>query len=73
MIANPPSSSTTIKAFKQQGKGKGDAVRLGFSEASGDILIILEPYISVPPEELTLFIDLLRDNSCEFANGSRHV
>ncbi|MFM8644320.1 MAG: glycosyltransferase family 2 protein, partial [Actinomycetota bacterium] len=62
-----------IKAFKQQGKGKGDAVRLGFSEASGDILIILDADISVPPEELTRFIDLLRHNSCEFANGSRLV
>jgi len=73
VIAKPPSSGTTIKAFKQQGKGKGDAVRLGFSEASGDILIILDADISVPPEELTRFIDLLRLNSCEFANGSRLV
>jgi len=73
VIAKPPSAGTTIKAFKQQGKGKGDAVRLGFSEASGDILIILDADISVPPEELTRFIDLLRLNSCEFANGSRLV
>jgi len=73
VIEKPPSSGTTIKAFKQQGKGKGDAVRLGFSEASGDILIILDADISVPPEELTRFIDLLRHNSCEFANGSRLV
>ncbi|MFM7890541.1 MAG: glycosyltransferase family 2 protein, partial [Actinomycetota bacterium] len=73
VIAQPSSSGTTIKAFKQQGKGKGDAVRLGFSESSGDILIILDADISVPPEELTRFIDLLRQNSCEFANGSRLV
>ena len=66
-------SATKIKAFKQTGKGKGDAVRLGFAEASGDILIILDADISVPPEELTRFIDLLRRNACEFANGSRLV
>jgi len=68
---NPPLSGMTIKAFKQQGIGKGDAVRLGFAEASGDIIIILDADISVPPEELTRFIELLRNNVCEFANGSR--
>jgi hypothetical protein len=72
-IADRRSTSTTIKAFKQSGKGKGDAVRLGFAQASGDILIILDADISVPPEELTRFIDLLRRNACEFANGSRLV
>jgi len=73
VMAEQQSTSTTIKAFKQNGKGKGDAVRLGFAQASGDILIILDADISVPPEELTRFIDLLRRNACEFANGSRLV
>jgi len=73
VIANNPNPATTIKAYKQTGKGKGDAVRLGFAQASGDILIILDADISVPPEELTRFIDLLRRNACEFANGSRLV
>lgn len=66
-------SGSVVKAFKQTGKGKGDAVRLGFSHATGDILIILDADISVPPEELSRFIDLLRRNVCEFANGSRLV
>jgi hypothetical protein len=73
VIAKNRSASTKIKAFKQTGKGKGDAIRLGFAQASGDILIILDADISVPPEELTRFIDLLRRNACEFANGSRLV
>jgi hypothetical protein len=62
-----------ILAFKQTGKGKGDAVRLGFSKASGDILIILDADLSVPPEELPRFIENLRSDNCEFANGSRLV
>jgi len=73
VIAEQVNTTTTIKAYKQTGKGKGDAVRLGFAQASGDILIILDADISVPPEELTRFIDLLRRNACEFANGSRLV
>lgn len=73
IVADPPSPGTRVRAFKQTGKGKGDAVRLGFAEATGDILIILDADLSVPPEELTRFIDVLRRNSCEFANGSRLV
>jgi len=67
------SPNLTISAFKQTGKGKGDAVRLGFSEASGDILIILDADLSVPPEELPRFIECLKRDKCEFANGSRLV
>ena len=62
-----------IRAFQQSGKGKGDAVRLGFQEARGDILIILDADLSVPPEELPRFIEVLQKDHCEFANGSRLV
>lgn len=73
MKENQVNSRFPIRAFKQTGKGKGDAVRLGFSKASGDILIILDADLSVPPEELPRFIENLRLDKCEFANGSRLV
>jgi glycosyltransferase involved in cell wall biosynthesis len=63
----------TVSCCKQAGRGKGDAVRLGFSKATGDILMILDADISVPPEELPRFVDLLARQQCEFANGSRLV
>lgn len=62
-----------IKSYRQTGKGKGDAVRLGFAEATGDIFVILDADLSVRPEELPRFVDLLRSGICEFANGSRLV
>jgi len=62
-----------VSCYKQTGKGKGDAVRLGFGKATGDILMILDADISVPPEELPRFVDLLASEKCEFANGSRLV
>ena len=65
--------SLQISAHRQTGKGKGDAVRLGFEKATGDILIILDADLSVPPEELPRFIDLMKSGLCEFANGSRLV
>jgi SAM-dependent methyltransferase len=62
-----------IKILKQPGKGKGDAVRAGFAAAEGDILMILDADLTVPPEELPKFYDALVSRACEFANGSRLV
>lgn len=47
------------KLLKQPGKGKGDAVRTGFDAATGDILMILDADITVPPEDLPRFYDVL--------------
>lgn len=62
-----------IKLLIQQGKGKGDAVRLGFSKASGDILMILDADLTVPPEDLPKFYHVLASGAGEFVNGSRLV
>jgi ubiquinone/menaquinone biosynthesis C-methylase UbiE len=60
-----------LQVIKQPGIGKGDAVRAGFQIAQGDILIVLDADLSVPPEELPRFIEILQNGVCEFANGSR--
>ena len=57
----------------QEGWGKGDAVHLGFSKASGDILMILDADLSVAPEDLSHFYDALVSGKGEFINGSRLV
>jgi glycosyltransferase involved in cell wall biosynthesis len=57
----------------QTGTGKGDAVRLGFSQARGDVLMILDADLSVPPEDLPRFFEALRDGKGEFVNGVRLV
>ena len=62
-----------IKLFKQVGSGKGDAVRCGFKNAKGDILMILDADLTVPPEELVKFYDAVIFNHGEFINGSRFV
>ena len=54
------------KLFKQTGKGKGDAVRLGFQQAQGDILMILDADLTVPPEDLPRFYEAL-------VSGARRV
>lgn len=67
------SAGGRIRAFQQLGRGKGDAVRLGFGEARGDILMILDADLSVPPEALPRFYRAIVDDIGEFINGSRLV
>jgi SAM-dependent methyltransferase len=62
-----------IKFLAQEGRGKGDAVRLGFSRASRDVLMILDADLTVPPEDLPKFYDALASGKGEFINGSRLV
>jgi glycosyltransferase involved in cell wall biosynthesis len=61
------------RLIKQPGKGKGDAVRAGFSEARGDILMILDADLTVPAYMLPRFYDAVASGRAEFANGTRLV
>ena len=58
--------NSRIKLFRQPGKGKGDAVRLGFDQASEDVLMILDADLTVPPEYLPRFFDALISSKGEF-------
>jgi SAM-dependent methyltransferase len=62
-----------LRAFQQTGKGKGDAVRLGFAHATGDILMILDADLTVPPEELPTFYDVIADGHADYVQGTRLV
>ena len=62
-----------IKLVVQEGQGKGDAVRSGFSFAKGDILMILDGDLTVPPEDLPKFYRAMADDVGEFINGCRLV
>ena len=62
-----------IKYAVQEGKGKADAVRKGFGMAGGDILMILDGDLTVPPEDLTKFYNAVASGKGEYINGSRLV
>jgi len=62
-----------VKIIRQSGRGKGDAVRAGFAAAEGDVLMILDADLTVPPEDLPRFYEVLRSGKGEFVNGVRLV
>lgn len=62
-----------IKAFQQEGKGKADAVHLGFRHATGDVLMILDADLTVPPEQLPKFYEVIATGQGDFVNGTRLI
>ncbi|MCD4743374.1 MAG: glycosyltransferase [Desulfobacteraceae bacterium] len=62
-----------IKLFHQDGEGKYDAVKKGFKNATGEILIILDADLTVPPEDLPKFYQALSSGKGEFINGCRLI
>jgi SAM-dependent methyltransferase len=61
------------RLLRQAGVGKGDAVRLGFEQATGDVLMILDADLTVPPETLPRFYAALVEGRGELINGVRLV
>jgi SAM-dependent methyltransferase len=70
IAANP---QLDIKALHQSGKGKADAVYAGFAAATGDVLMILDADLTMPPEQLPKFWEAIRSGKGEFVNGTRLV
>jgi hypothetical protein len=62
-----------VRSFQQQARGKADAVRLGFSHATGELLTILDADLTMPPERLTRFYEAYCQGAADFVNGTRLV
>ncbi len=69
----PEYPGRNCRLYRQSGRGKGDAVRQGFSEAKGDILMILDADMTVSPEDLPRFYEAIVSGKGEFINGVRLV
>lgn len=65
--------SKLLRYAVQEGEGKGDAVRKGFSMARGEVLIIYDADMTVPPQELEKFYRALVEGKGDFINGSRLI
>jgi hypothetical protein len=62
-----------IKIDRQNGTGKNDAVRKGFSLSEGEILMILDADMTVAPEDLPRFYQVIVSGQADFVNGCRLV
>jgi len=62
-----------VKYYIQDGKGKYDAVRKGFAAANGQILMILDADLTVPPEDLLRFYEVIHSGQAEYVQGTRLI
>ncbi len=61
-----------ICLVKQDGRGKGNALRCGFEAATGDIVVMIDADGSMAPEEIPAFIEPLL-NGHDYVKGSRFI
>ncbi len=62
-----------IRVISQPGIGQGDAIREGFSRATGSIIILLEADMTSPPENIRYVYESMRLRYAEFMEGSRFI
>ena len=62
-----------IVTLRQSGKGKGNAVREAFAQATGEVLMILDADLTTPPESMPKFYRALIEGKGDFINGCRLV
>lgn len=61
-----------IRVVTQSGRGKGDALRCGFSAATGDMIVMLDADGSMDPKEIPHYIGALLSGA-DFAKGTRFI
>lgn len=62
-----------IKVSKQSGKGKANAVWEGVKIASNELIAILDSDLSVDPETLLDFFEIIENGNADFVNGTRLI
>lgn len=62
-----------IRVIGQPKKGQGDAIRVGFKNAKGDIVILYEGDGTSDPTDIQYFYESMRAGRFEFIEGSRFV
>jgi glycosyltransferase involved in cell wall biosynthesis len=61
-----------VKIIEQLGRGKGDALRCGLAECTGDIIVLMDADGSTDPREIPFFIEALLAGA-DVAKGSRFL
>lgn len=72
-VASAYAGKKNIRWFEGDIDSKRDKVRLAFAKAKGDILMILDADLTMPPEDLPKFYRAIASGRGEFINGSRLV
>jgi len=62
-----------FKLLRQRNAGKGAALRRGFAEVTGDLVVIQDADLEYSPEEYPQLIELICDDKADVVYGSRFL
>jgi glycosyltransferase involved in cell wall biosynthesis len=62
-----------FKLLRQKNAGKGAALRRGFAEVTGDLVVIQDADLEYSPEEYPQLIELICDDRADVVYGSRFL
>lgn len=62
-----------IKVLKQSANGKANAVWEGLEVTNNEVIAILDSDLSVDPERLTDFFEIIENGQADFVNGTRLI
>jgi len=62
-----------FKLLRQKNAGKGAALRRGFAEVTGDLVVIQDADLEYSPEEYPQLIELICDDKADVVYGSRFL
>ena len=71
--ANPDPMNSIIVSYHEVNKGKGAAVRTGFSKATGDAIVIQDADLEYNPEEYPRLLHPIIDGAADVVYGSRFL
>ncbi|MEX2121950.1 MAG: glycosyltransferase family 2 protein [Pirellulales bacterium] len=72
-VARRANGRVSVRSLQQPGRGKADAVRFGFSQATGDLVAVWDADLAVEPELLQRFYNAYCQGLGDFVNGNRLV
>jgi glycosyltransferase involved in cell wall biosynthesis len=72
-ILEPLQRELRFKLLRQKNAGKGAALRRGFAEVTGDLVVIQDADLEYSPEEYPQLIELICDDKADVVYGSRFL
>ncbi len=74
LLGGAPKNENTLRiVFQERNSGKGAALRRGFAEASGDIVIVQDADLEYDPRDIVRVIQPIVDGAADVVYGSRFI
>jgi glycosyltransferase involved in cell wall biosynthesis len=71
--ARPQNENRLVVLFQEQNQGKGAALRRGFAEATGEVVVVQDADLEYDPREIPRLVGPILDGHADVVYGSRFI